>query len=476
MKQDQSLLLVTFLSCILLIWIPLQSASFHIAPNGNDNAVGEESSPLKTLSAAVSKISAGDTIHIASGTYYCNTTISLNKNGSADKQLHIIGSLDDRPVFDFSAMPLASSNQGIKLGGKFWFIKGIIIKGAGDNGLLIQGGCDNVIEFCDFVENQDTGCQLKGGAANNRIINCDSYNNRDPDEGDADGFAPKMDVGSDNVFIGCRAWRNSDDGWDGYLRGTNNVSTELINCWCFNNGYRANGSASSGNGNGFKMGGSDDKTLRHNFTLIRCLAFGNRVKGFDQNNNRGAMTLYNCTAYGNGTDYSIDGGSSTLIIKNSIASGSGSNRLSGGVQAANNFSAASSHFISVNPEEAWGPRKADGTLPDISFMHLVENSDLIDAGEQIEGVEYSGNKPDLGCFEIEPPTSINDRSECIPLSIRHKKFDRTAVYTLNGRLLPGDLLQPRQTTGIYLGITGNGTGHTGYNLLNGCVGGTHCTP
>ena len=110
-------------------------------------------------------------------------------------------------------------------------------------------------------------------------INCDSYYNADPSNGNADGFAPKLDVGSGNYFYGCRAWQNSDDGYDGYLRGTNNVNTTLVNCWAFKNGYLKDGSASSGNGNGFKMGGSDDKTLNHNFTIENCLSFQNRVKG-----------------------------------------------------------------------------------------------------------------------------------------------------------------------------------------------------
>ena len=61
----------------------------------------------------------------------------------------------------------------------------------------------------------------------------------------------------------------------------------------------------TGNGNGYKMGGSDDKTLMHNFTLKNCIAFDNRVKGFDQNNNKGSMILYNCSGYRNGTNYSI---------------------------------------------------------------------------------------------------------------------------------------------------------------------------
>jgi hypothetical protein len=91
-------------------------------------------------------------------------------------------------------------------------------------------------------------------------------------------------------------------------RGANDVTTTLENCWAFRNGYLEDGTdaGENANGNGFKMGGSDDKTLAHNFILKNCLAFSNKAKGFDQNSNRGSMTLYNCTGHGNQVaDYRI---------------------------------------------------------------------------------------------------------------------------------------------------------------------------
>lgn len=397
---NKALLFLTILS------VTVFSTGYYVSAGGSDSNAGTKDKPFKSIITAIEKASAGDSITVASGTYTYSTPIKITRSGSSDKFIYITGAGVSRPVLDFSSQSLAGGNQGIILSGNYWHIRGLIIKGAGDNGLLIQGGNNNIIEFCDFVDNRDSGCQLKGGAANNRIINCDSYNNRDPDEGDADGFAPKMDVGSGNRFIGCRAWNNSDDGWDGYLRGADNVSTTLENCWCFHNGFRKDGSASTGNGNGFKMGGSDEKTLKHNFTLIRCLAFSNRVKGFDQNNNRGVMSLYNCTGYSNGTNYSIDGSTSTLTVKNCISSGTGSNALKGGTQSSNNMNVASSQFVSIDPTAASSQRKKDGSLPDITFMHPVKNSSLIDAGESITNVTFGESKPDLGCFEFEPPTSI----------------------------------------------------------------------
>jgi hypothetical protein len=184
------------------------------------------------------------------------------------------------------------------------------------------------------------------------------------------------------------------------------------------------------------MGGSDDKDLKHNFTLVRCLAFQNRVKGFDQNNNRGSMTLYNCTAFGNGTNYSIDGGSSTLTAINCIAAGSGSSSLKEGTQTTNNLSAATSNFESVDPASAMGPRKADGSLPDIAFMHLKSGSGLIDAGTVIQGVSYGGSKPDLGCFETGvkvatlAPASASFASFAFP---QLRGAENVSLFSLSGK-------------------------------------------
>ncbi len=44
------------------------------------------------------------------------------------------------------------------------------------------------------------------------------------------------------------------------------------------------------------------------------------------------------------------------------------------------------------------PRKPDFSLPDITFGHLVQGSDLIDKGVNV-GLPYSGSAPDLGPFE-----------------------------------------------------------------------------
>ena len=190
------------------------------------------------------------------------------------------------------------------------------------------------------------------------------------------------------------------------MRGANDVSTTIENCWCFSNGYLRNGSASSGNGNGYKMGGSDNKTLMHNFTLKNCLSFDNRVKGFDQNNNKGSMILYNCTGYRNGTNYSITSALNSgkvAVVINGVALGNYGSLASFVDQQTDSwqspFNVTNDDFISTDTAGVRGPRNSDGSLPDLDFMHLATGSDLIDAGTDV-GLSFNGSAPDLGAFEL----------------------------------------------------------------------------
>ncbi|MCJ7729886.1 MAG: hypothetical protein MUO27_08440, partial [Sedimentisphaerales bacterium] len=194
----------------------------------------------------------------------------------------------------------------------------------------------------------------------------------------------------------------------GYLRGADDVNTTYENCWAFKAGYLKNGNQSGGNGNGFKMGGSDNVDLRHNVILKNCLAFSNKVKGFDQNNNKGSMTLYNCTSVSNGTyNYSIPlalASGKTATVTNCISAGLGEINLGGFVVQTTNswmppFIVTYEDFVSIDPSAAYGARNADGSLPDITFMHLAAGSDLIDGGTDV-GLPYHGSAPDLGAFEF----------------------------------------------------------------------------
>jgi hypothetical protein len=401
---------------IMLICLQANARTFFVSPSGNDLNPGTIDLPFKTIARGVALATAGDTILVRAGTHVMTGTLSISRSGTVAAPFNLFAFAGERPVLDFSAA--GTGSRGINLTGSYWYIKGLDIYRAPDNGMHVTGS-NNRIELCIFRENGDTGLQLDTGAGNNQIINCDSYFNVDVTQGNADGFAPKLTVGTGNYFFGCRAWQNSDDGWDGYLRPADNMTTTLENCWTFHNGYLKNGSPSTGNGNGFKMGGGDNgnaDSLRHNVILKNCLAFDNRVKGYDQNNNRGSMTLLNCTGYRNGTNYQITGAiksGSLVTVKNCVALGALGGLGSYTIQATNSwmpqFTVTTSDFVSIDTTGARGPRNADGSLPVLTFMHLAAGSDLIDAGTNV-GLPFNGSAPDLGCFETSGSTSVGSES------------------------------------------------------------------
>lgn len=387
-------------------------SQIYVATDGNDSNNGTLEQPYKTIPKAISMAQAGDKIYLRGGTYALSTTITISssKSGTENSRYYLWAYPGERPLLDFSTTQFG--DRGIQLEASYWYFQGFDVKGAGDNGLYISGGSNNIIEFCTFYENRDTGLQLASGAADNQIINCDSYYNADPpDYGDADGFAPKLTVGSGNYFYGCRAWGNCDDGWDGYMRGATDVTTTLDHCWTWGNGYLKDGTdpGSQANGNGFKMGGGDNSNsakLMHHHVLKNCMAFSNKAKGFDQNNNVGSMTLLNCTGYANGSaNYRIQkslNSGQTLTVTNSVSYNGSVELGSFAVQQTNSwmtpFNVSAADFVSLDPETALAPRQEDGSLPEIELLHLAQGSDLIDGGTDI-GLPFQGAAPDLGAFE-----------------------------------------------------------------------------
>lgn len=415
----------------------LFSANYFVATTGNNANDGLTlDKPFASIESAISRAVAGDVIWVRGGTYKHSSTISISKSGSQTDTIFMLAYENEKPVLDFSGT--AFGKKGISLSGNYWKIKGFEEKFAGDNGLGISGSY-NTIDQCSFHDNKDTGLQLNGGAHNNKIINCDSYYNADPtDYGDADGFAAKMDVGSNNYFYGCRAWLNVDDGWDGYLRGADDVSTVLENCWTWSNGYFKNGTdgGASANGNGFKVGGSDNKLLKHNFTLVNCLSFYNKAKGFDQNSNIGDIYFYNCTAYGNlGNNYYLTkelASGKKAEIKNCVLF-NGKNSLADFVVQASNswnapFTVTASDFVSVDTTGISGPRQPNGSLPNVAFMHLASGSDLINAGTDL-GYPFNGSAPDLGAFETSA-TSVFEKQEALSIfkAFQNSNKNITLIY------------------------------------------------
>lgn len=289
--------LMTFMMVASLIYvfdIPVSAAThYYVSPSGSDSNAGTSTSkPYKTLAKAVSNASAGTTIYMMNGTHNYSSTVKLSKSGSSSSRITITNYSGSSPVINFSSMPENTANRGLQISGSYWTITGLKIQEAGDNGIFISGN-NNIVQNCEITKCHDTGLQMSNGASNNQVINVTSiYNYDNATNGEnADGFAAKLNVGSGNVFRDCKAYYNSDDGFDFYQAGN------AVKVYKSEASYNGRG---NGNGQGFKVGGNYTADKHY---LENCTAVGNKARGFDQNNNTGAVTLVNCTGTKNKVNF-----------------------------------------------------------------------------------------------------------------------------------------------------------------------------
>lgn len=239
-------------------------------------------------------------------------------------------------------------------------------------GIYARDASHNYYELITTHDNYETGFQLQGSSSNNTVIYLDSYRNRDPRKNgeSADGFACKEGSGEGNVLRNARLWDNVDDGLDLFMFGSA-VTLEEVYAW--SNGFNRWGfSGFNGDGNGFKLGITDNPPANH---IVRnCMAFGNAKKGFIDNGNPGKLIVERNTAWNNG-DVGFNFRSSTSSLTKNIAAvnvGSAQVTLVSSVTASGNSwqsgSWSNSSFESVNPAVLKGARGSDGRVKASGFL------------------------------------------------------------------------------------------------------------
>jgi len=242
----------------------------------------------------------------------------------------------------------------------------------GPYGIYARDASHNYYELLITHDNYETGFQLEGASSNNTVEYLDSYRNRDPRKNgeSADGFACKSGSGEGNVLRNARLWDNVDDGLDLFMFGSP-ITLEEVYAW--GNGVnRWSFSDFNGDGNGFKLGITDNPPANH--IIKNCMAFQNAKKGFIDNGNPGSLTFTRNTAWKNGDNgFNIRSSSSTLT-SNIAVSNTGSQvsiTASGVKQSGNSWNSGTwsdSSFKSVDPATLKGARGADGKIPASDFL------------------------------------------------------------------------------------------------------------
>jgi hypothetical protein len=325
-----------------------------VTPDGSATHNGTSAADAVDLQTALNYAAAGQTIQLAGGTYHLTGELKVERgrDGTAEAPITLTTADGSYATLDFGGM-----GTGFSVWGNYWNISKLNITNTKDGAKGMQlAGSHCVLEQMNFYNNGNTGLQVSGLSTDNKALwpsyntikNCTSMNNADRAMEDADGFAAKLTTGEGNVFDGCIAAYNADDGWDLFAKAaTGSIGAVTIqNCVAYKNGYLmlaaepvkkqplqfptvacdANGNLSfgnvattieAGNGNGFKMGGTN---LPGNHKLLNSISYDNAAKGIDSNSCPD-VKVYNSTSYNNEgynvalytgnksavTDYAADG-------------------------------------------------------------------------------------------------------------------------------------------------------------------------
>ena len=421
---------VTVMLFTFFMFSTLKAATFFVAPDGDDTNPGTIDEPFATMQKGHDKASAGDTVFLRGGTYEISKGaaaaigISITKSGkSDDERIYYWAYEDELPILDFSDLKLSGGiGAGIRVQGEWLHFKGLEIKNVkapsgANNGIWCNPCTHNIFEELDLHHIQGPGLSIANGEGDLLILNCDAHDNFDVAKGgeDADGFGVHYQTKGDTIrFKGCRAWWCSDDGYDFFKQ---QFPCVVENCWAFGNGYTNEGTGNGANGAGFKMGNSFLAKIRH--TIFNCVSWGNKNQGFYANHSPGGTNWYNNTAYNNrGGQFDmlsdkVLSGDIVHVLRNNIAFPEHLRNTATSDMEFNSWDLgikpSEDDFESIDDEGWKGPRKPDGSLPDVSFLKLREASGFVDKGTDV-GLPFAGEAPDLGAYE----TGMNTPSRIEP--------------------------------------------------------------
>ena len=431
--------------------LPIFSASgafaantWFVATDGLDTNLGTSNNPFATITRAQTVAGSGDTVYLRGGTYFLDDSdltatnspwaIVNNITKSGISYLAYPGEL---PVFDFSnVQPDGLRVTAFHVTASRCVFQGFDVVGVQvtiqtnhtqSECFRIDGGNNNLFERLRMHDGMANGWYLTKGASN-VVLNCDAYNNKGLDSGsigNTDGFGCHPSAGGrSNVIYGCRAWFNSDDGYD-CINAFETVRFD--HCWSFYNGYWTNFSSTGGDGNGFKAGGYGvsgspvpSPVPRH--VVEFDLAVRNKANGFYSNHHMNGSDWFCNTGFSNtinfnmlcntnNTSTSFDVPGFAHVMKNNLGYQGRSGEVSSlGPNTTNDITfnyftlpvtVSAADFVSLNFSLLSAPRQADGSLPYVNFARLANASDCINAGTNI-GFEFYGAAPDLGAFEVGP--------------------------------------------------------------------------
>jgi len=428
----------------------LVDGAYYVDPDGDDMAAGTADAPWQTWQHAVDTVAAGDVVYIRGGDYAPTERVRGSLNGTEAEPITIAAYPGETPVLNCANVQSVSCLS-------FDQSSHLVVRGLTVTEFWQEVPSDDLFAGFEItrshhilVENMvvhdiGTSCFRSSDNDELRYVDCDAYHcvdylTEELPGNDGTGFTDGtslFDDPSGNVYYeGCRAWNCGDQGFSSGSSG----GTHYRGCWSFDNGVL------EGAGHGFKMGwvptptpGTLNRSYRNN------IAVHNRRRGWDTNDQgyeSGALLTVNNFAYQNGCDdpeaaecsnashgfyvFNTNSGEAEELRREYFNNASFDNEDGEiGVEdgaaythASNSWDSAATidaaDFVSLDTTELMQPRKPGGALPDLSFGRLEPDSDLVDAGQVVDGVhcptagihegedclEWFGEAPDIGPFEL----------------------------------------------------------------------------
>ena len=292
------------------------TGDIFVSNDGYSRNSGTKGSPLD-LQTAITHVQPGQDIVLMDGVYMLQDTLVIPRynNGHFGALKTLRAENKNKVALDWKWKQDPANNRSpfepmkgraFHVLGNYWKLEGFHVRNApGDVKGLEVTGSNNILSWLTVYSNGDSGLQIAGNSneptrywpANNRIEYCESFNNRDVADTNADGFTAKLTVGKDNIFYRCIGHNNVDDGWDFFAkRETGPIGIVTIEeCISYGAGVLSvkqpdgtweleyfGSSKGKVSRNGFKMGG-EGISVKH--LAIESVSFGNDGHAFTSNSN-----------------------------------------------------------------------------------------------------------------------------------------------------------------------------------------------
>ena len=427
---------------------PIEGGDYYVATWGDDTNPGTFESPWATWQKAFDMANAGDIVYFRGGVYKPATSAQGNNitiiepdgyiprghSGTAGNPICYFNYPGETPILDCSLISTTGNfNTALQVySASYLKFRGLIIrnvyqrrKGVQAFGFSFNLSSHYSLENMTFhnisgnaVRFGSNAQYLGLGTDTLRFINCDVFNCKDTLSGIpynyADGFKGDGEKGGYIYFYGCRVWDCSDDGFD-----ISGPAVKIFdNCWAFNMGL---GIGEPDDGNGFKVGGYRDSISVVGVYMTNCISANNfrfAIHGLDytpyyRNNARyynnffyhnmdGPWAFSNPSkpfindVYKNNVSYKHTVRNIGVIGYPYLESHNtwdiDPTKLSTWYRETDTVTVTDDDFQSLNIGQLLALRKADNSLPDVTFGRLKSGSDLVGAGINVG----MSTLPDIG--------------------------------------------------------------------------------